>query len=161
MMNSEIETGISVAKPPTPIVRDADKLFRRGVDALERNRFDEAAGLLRQAAELAPQSSATHLALGIALTRLTEIPAAFDALETAIKLDPNGFFPHFRMGELYMRVGVPTKGNEELQIAMDVSTTPEQRALVRELVKLDAKRAQRRVWRPDFSKLIGRRRKDS
>ena len=160
-MNSEIELGISVAKPPTPIVRDADKLFRRGVDALERNRFDEAAGLLRQAAELAPQSSPIHLALGIALTRLTEIPAAFDALETAINLDPTGFFPHFRMGELYMRVGVPTKGNEELQIAMDVSTTPEQRALVRELLKLDAKRAQRRVWRPDFSKLIGRKRKDS
>jgi Bacterial regulatory proteins, luxR family len=50
MMNGGIELGDLVARQPTPIVRDADKLFRRGVDALERNRFDEAGGLLRQAA---------------------------------------------------------------------------------------------------------------
>lgn len=159
-MNGGIELGEVVAKPPTPIVRDADKLFRRGVDALERNRFDEAAGLLRQAAELAPQWSAVHLALGIALTRMTEIPAAFAALETAIELDPTGFFPHFRLAELYMRVGVPTKAKEELQLAMDLSSAPEQRAMVRELLALDAKRAPKRAWRPDFSRIIGRKAKD-
>jgi tetratricopeptide (TPR) repeat protein len=161
MMNGGIELGDVVARQPTPIVRDADKLFRRGVDALERNRFDEAAGLLRQAAELAPQSSAVHLALGIALTRLTEIPAAFAALETAIALDPKGFFPHFRMGELYLRVGVPTRGKEELQLAMDLSAAPEQRSMVRELLAFDAKRAPKRAWRPDFSRIIGRKPKHS
>lgn len=160
-MNGGIELGDVVVRQPTPIVRDADKLFIRGVDALERNRFEEAAGLLRQAAELAPQSSAVHLALGIALTRIIEIPAAFAALETAIALDPKGFFPHFRRGELYLRVGVPTKGKEELQLAMDLSAAPEQRAMVRELLALDAKRAPKRAWRPDFSRIIGRKPKHS
>ena len=158
MMDGGISMGDIVAsKQPTPIVRDADKLFVRGVDALERNRFEEAAGLLRQAAALAPESSAVHLALGIVLTRLLEIPAAFAALETAIELDPKGFFSHFRMGELYMRVGVPTKGREELQLAMDLSTTPEQRRMVRELLAADTKRAPRRMWRPDFSRLTGKK----
>ncbi len=55
---------------PTPIVRDAEALFRRGIEALERDRFEEANVLLKQAAQLTPQSSDVFLALGIAQTRL-------------------------------------------------------------------------------------------
>jgi Tfp pilus assembly protein PilF len=144
-------------KRPTPIVRDAQVLLARGIDALERGHLEEAAGLLRQTVELDPQSFHGFLGLGIALTRLYEIPQAQKALETALALEPNNFYAHLRMAELHLRVGVPTRAREELQQAMDLSDTPEQRKIVRELQAIDAKRATRRAWRPDFSFLRKRK----
>src|SRR5260370_22351204 len=90
-------------KRPTPIVRDAHALLLRGIDALERNHIDEAVGLLRQSVELDGESFHGQLALGIALTRALEIPAAEEALETAIRIEPKNFYAHLRMSELFQR----------------------------------------------------------
>src|SRR5260370_16288566 len=98
------DEGLAVDKKPTPIIRDAEQLFRRGIDALEHDRFEEAAGLLKQAVDLAPESPMASLALGIALVRLLRIPEAPAALENAIALDPQGFYPHFPIPDLHMRV---------------------------------------------------------
>ena len=84
-------------KRPTPIVRDAHTLLLRGIDALERDHVDNAVGLLQQSVELDPDSSFGWLALGIALTKALEIPAAETALQHAIRLEPRNFwraFPH-------------------------------------------------------------------
>lgn len=143
---------------PTPIVRDAQTLLRRGIEALERDHFEEANVLFKQAAELSPQSPDVFLALGIAQTRLLLIPEAVTALETAIGLAPANFYPHFRLGELYMRVGVPTKAKEELDRAMELSENTEQRRMVREMMAIDARRAAKRAWRPDFGRLVRKRR---
>jgi Flp pilus assembly protein TadD len=148
-----------VDRKPTPIIRDAEQLLRRGIDALEHDRFEDAAGLLRQASDLAPESSMASLALGIALVRLLRIPEATAALKNAIALDPQGFYPRFRMAELYMRVGLVAQAEEELTHAMDLSTSDYERKLVRELSALDRKRAPRRIWRPDFAGLLRRKRK--
>src|SRR5215470_15870150 len=110
---------------PTPIVRDAHGLLVRGIEALERDRIDEAVGLLRQAVELDARSFLGHLALGIALTKALEIPAAQQALETAISLEPENFYAHLRYAELYQRIGVPTRVKEELRAALDFARTPE------------------------------------
>lgn len=144
-------------KKPTPIIRDADHLFRRGIDALEHDRFEEAAGLLQQAVDLTPESPMASLGLGIALCRLLRIPEATAALENAIALDPQAFYPHFRMAELYLRVGLVAQAEEELTRAMDLSTSDYERRLVRELRAIDRKRAPRRVWRPDFAGFFGRK----
>jgi tetratricopeptide (TPR) repeat protein len=146
-------------RKPTPIIRDAEQLLRRGIDALKHDRFEDAAGLLRQASDLAPESSMASLPLGIALVRLLRIPEATEALENAIALDPQGFYPRFRMAELYMRVGLVAQAEEELTHAMDLSTSDYERKLVRELGALDRKRAPRRIWRPDFAGLLRRKRK--
>ena len=142
-------------KKPTPIIRDADHLFRRGIDALEHDRFEEAAGLLQQAVGQDSQLPMAWLGLGIALGRLLRIPEATAALENAIALDPEAFYPHFRMAELHMRVGLVAQAEEELTRAMDLSTNDYERRLVRELRAIDRKRAPRRIWRPDFSGLFG------
>lgn len=152
-MELEAAYGGEVAKRPTPIIRDVDTLLRNGIDLIERNRFEQAASLLSQAAGLQPDSTMIHLALGIALGRLLRIPEATAALERAAELDPGGFYPRYRLGELYLRIGVPIRAREELQRAMDLSTDSEQRKLVRELLALDAKREAKRAWRPDFSRL--------
>src|SRR5258708_23073467 len=80
-------------RKPTPIIRDAEQLLRRGIEALEHDRFEEAAGLLQQAVDLAPESPMASLALGIALGRLLRIPQATAALENAIALHPRAFHP--------------------------------------------------------------------
>ena len=151
------DEGLATDKKPTPIIRDAEQLLRRGIDALEHDRFEEAAGLLKQAVDLAPESPMASLALGIALVRLLRIPEATAALENAIALDPQGFYPRFRMAELYMRVGLVAQAEEELTRAMDLSTSDYERRLVRELRALDRKRAPRRVWRPDFAGFFSRK----
>jgi tetratricopeptide (TPR) repeat protein len=143
-------------KRPTPIVRDAHALLVRGIDALERNHIDEAVGLLRQTVELDTQSFYGYLGLGIALTKALQIPAAEQALETAIHLEPQNFYAHLRMAELFQRVGVPTKAKEELRIALDLAQTPEQKKMARDLITAEERRDLRRAWRPDFSKLLRR-----
>src|SRR5713101_9455963 len=104
------------AKRPTPIVRDAHALLVRGIDALERNHVDQAVGLLRQSVQLDAGSFYGYLALGIALTKLLEIPEAQEALERAISLEPKNFYAHFRMAELFQRVGVPTLAKAEFEL---------------------------------------------
>jgi tetratricopeptide (TPR) repeat protein len=151
-MDSEFVGDGTMAKRPTPIIRDFDGLLRSGVELLERNRFEQARAVLTQAVELQPNSALAQLALGIALGRLLQIPEALAALERAVQLDATGFYPRFRLGELYMRIGVPSRAREELQHALDLSTNAEQRKLVRELLAVDGKREKSRVWRPDFSR---------
>jgi tetratricopeptide (TPR) repeat protein len=145
-----------VAKRPTPIIRDVDALLRNGLDLIERNRFEQAASLLRQAAGLQPDTAMVQLALGIALGRLLRIPEATAALERAAELDPTGFYPRFRLGELYLRIGLPTRAQEELQRAMDLSTDTEQRQMVRNLLAADARRDAKRAWRPNFLRRRGK-----
>jgi tetratricopeptide (TPR) repeat protein len=151
------DEGLMADRRPTPIIRNAEELLRRGIEALERDRFEEAAGLLRQAADMAQESPLSWLALGVALTRLLRVPEATAALEKAIALDPKGFYPHFRMAELYMRIGLVAQADEELTLAMDLSTSEFERRLVRELRAVDRKRAPRRIWRPDFVRLLKRK----
>ena len=114
-------------------------------------------GVLRQAAELAPDSHDVQLVLGIALMRSIDLSGAIAAFETAIELQPRSFFAHFRMGEAYMRVGIPSRAKEYLGEALQMSTTREQRDMVRKLLSLEHARAPRRAWRPDFTKLVRRR----
>jgi Tfp pilus assembly protein PilF len=138
-------------KRPTPIVRDAHTLLVRGIDALERKHVEEAIGLLRQSVELDPASFYGHLALGIALTKGLEIPAAEAAFETAINLDRKSFWAHFRLAELYQRVGVPTKAKEEFQVALDLAQTSEEKKIARDRLEVEQKRDPLRAWRPDFA----------
>lgn len=160
MINSQTagESHFMADKRPTPIDRDAHSLLVRGIDALERNHLDEAAGLLRQSVELAPESFYSYLALGITLTKALEIPAAEEALENALRLEPQNFYAHLRMAELFQRVGVPTRAKQELQTALDLAQTTEQKKIARDLLAAEQRRDPRRAWRPDFSKLLGRSR---
>jgi tetratricopeptide (TPR) repeat protein len=145
-------------KRPTPIVRDAQALLVRGIDALERDRVEEAVGLLSQSVELDAESFYGHLGLGIALTKALDIPAAERALETAIRIQPTNFYAHLRMAQLFQRVGVPTRVKEELRSALDFAQTTEEKKIARDLLTAEERRDPRRAWRPDFVGLLRRAR---
>ncbi len=81
-------------------------------------------------------------------------------METAIRLEPQNFYAHLRMAELFQRVGVPTKAKEELQIALDLAETAEQKKTARDLLTSEERRDARRAWRPDFSKVLRRPRRE-
>jgi tetratricopeptide (TPR) repeat protein len=163
-METIIQSGVADSfvsmdgKRPTPIIRDAHALLVRGIDALERRHIDEAIALLRQTVQLDQQSFYGHLALGIALTQALLIPAAEQALETAVRLEPKNFYAHLRMAQLFQRVGVPTRVKEELQVALDLAQTAEEKKIARDLLTSEERRDPRRAWRPDFSKLLPRSR---
>jgi Tfp pilus assembly protein PilF len=163
MLQDNVTESVSAmaGKRPTPIVRDAQTLLVRGIDALERNHVDEAVGLLRQTVELDGHSFYGHLALGIALTKALEVPEAERALETAIRLEPGNFYAHLRMAELFQRVGVPTRMKEELQIALDLADTAEQKKIARDLLISEQRLNPRRAWRPDFTKVLRGRTRES
>ena len=146
----------SDAKTPIPILRNAQMLLERGVEALERDRIEEAIGYLRQTVALDPRSFLGHLGLGIALTKALEIPEAQQALETALRLEPENFYAHLRSAELYQRIGVPTKAREELRAALDFARTTEEKKIARDLLGAERSREPRRAWRPDFSRLLGK-----
>ena len=165
-METALQSGVTGSsasmdgKRPTPIVRDAHALLARGIDALERNHIDEAVGLLRQTVQIDADSFMGHLALGIALTKALDIPAAERALETAISLEPRNFYAHLRMAELYQRVGVPKKAKEELQTALDLAGTSAEKKIARDLLAAEEHRAPRLAWRPDFAGLLRRKRRE-
>jgi Tfp pilus assembly protein PilF len=164
-MDLAVESGGAVyaqtmdGKRPTPIVRDAHALLVRGIEALERNHIEEAVGLLRQSVALDDGSFHAQLALGIALTKALEIPEAEQALEAAIALEPRNFWAHIRMAELFQRVGVPTRSQEELQLALDLAPTSQERKIARDLLDADKRQNVGRAWRPDFMRLLRGKRK--
>ncbi|MGA7869768.1 MAG: hypothetical protein WCA22_02615 [Candidatus Binatus sp.] len=126
---------------------------------MERNHIEEAIALLRQAVQLDAESFHSQLALGIALTKGLEIPAAEAALEAAISLEPRSFWAHFRMGELFQRVGVPGKAKEEFQTALDLAQTSEEKKIARDRLESEQKRDPVRAWRPDFAGLLRRKKR--
>jgi hypothetical protein len=69
-------------------------------------------------------------------------------------LEPTNFYAHLRMAELFQRVGVPTRMREELQLALDLAETAEQKKIARDLLLSEERRNPRRAWRPDFSRLL-------
>ena len=159
LMQSAIsqDDGPVAEKKPTPIIRDAEHLLRRGIEALNMIASRKPPACCDRQRTRRRNPLMASLALGIALGRLFRIPEATAALENAIALDPEAFYPHFRMAELCLRVGLVAQADEELTRAMDLSTNDFERRLVRELRAIDRKRAPQRVWRPDFTRLLNRK----
>jgi uncharacterized protein (TIGR02466 family) len=69
------------------------------------NRLEDAINCYQKALELNPQSSDSHLNLGIALTEKGEIPEAIKAFETALSANPYHPRAHITLGDLLQSQG--------------------------------------------------------
>src|SRR5271169_2846556 len=76
-------------------LRPAINHYNRGVKLIEANRFDEAIGAFRRAADLDPNFSDTFGFLGMALAEAGRLDEAIEAFDRAVQLDEGISVIHF------------------------------------------------------------------
>jgi tetratricopeptide (TPR) repeat protein len=88
--------GISPKNPAIQIrgEPEARALLRRGTDLAKQGNLEEAARLLRRAAELDPALVAAHFNLAVVLARLGRTDAAIESMHEVLRLQPKDFDAH-------------------------------------------------------------------
>lgn len=80
---------------------EAETLNQRGIEAYERERFDEAIGLFRRAVALTPDNATFHCNLAVALWEKGLDEEAFAEYQQTLALDPANARALVEMGSLY------------------------------------------------------------
>lgn len=113
--------------------------FRRGMEALEHNKFDEAARLLGEAATLEPREARYRAQYGRALTFLRHSRRIAEAeLQAAVAMEPNNSAFRVMLAELYQQVGLRRRA--ETEAARALSDDPNNQAARALLSNLKNKR---------------------
>lgn len=93
--------------------------FRRGMEALAQNQFDEAARLLGEAATLEPREACYRAHYGRALTfRANSRRIAESELQAALAIEPKNSSFRVMLAELYQRVGLRRRAETEAARAL-------------------------------------------
>ncbi len=99
---------VAARREAVEVLDEAEKLFgRHAALRYERRRHAEAAGLppVSTAADPEPRSAGEHFALGRSLWKAGDLTGAARALEQAVALQPDGFWPNFYRGACDYRAG--------------------------------------------------------
>jgi RNA polymerase subunit RPABC4/transcription elongation factor Spt4 len=86
---------------PSGSSKEAEALNQRGIAAYERERFDEAMKLFRQALALEPGNAAFHCNLAVACGESGQDDEAFAEYQRALSLDPANVTALVNLGYLY------------------------------------------------------------
>ena len=86
-----------------------------GALLLEKNRPAESVPYLLKAAQIAAHDSRAHRELGKAYLALNKLEPAQDALEAAVRLDPQNGPTHFLLAQVYRKQGLSDKARIETQ----------------------------------------------
>ena len=104
-----------------PEATRAEESFRRGMDLLQRNMFDEAVRFLAEAAMLSPREARYRAHYGHALIRQpTTRRMAETELQAALALEPDNTAYRVMLAELYKQLGLQRRAEGELQRALAV-----------------------------------------
>jgi len=87
----------------------AESANRRGLDELNKQDYQTAAGLFEKAVELQPDYASAHFNLGTTYFYLHRTGQSLDALRTAAKLDPSSASIHNQLGAVYLESGDNTR----------------------------------------------------
>lgn len=90
-----------------PAAEDLRAVVAAAVEALKRNRPDEAIALIEPVLPEHPQSAALHRTLGMARFRQTDYAGALTALEKSVELDKTHALSYFLMGCTLQKLGQP------------------------------------------------------
>jgi tetratricopeptide (TPR) repeat protein len=106
---------------------DADTHLRAGLAALRREEFDRAVTFLEAAADAHPGDPRPPAYLSGAYLAVGRPYEAEAAVERALAIDPHGFEPHLKAGELAMRFGDIARAEREFLAALRAAPvgTPE------------------------------------
>jgi len=84
---------------------------------LEKEARSELVTQLRECIAVHPQVSEIRVLLGMALCVNFEVQAAIEELNEGVRLAPNSYIAHLKMGELWMRLRVCDKAEEHTRQA--------------------------------------------
>jgi hypothetical protein len=123
-MTAPTDTGaLAPSVVPSPLVPVPEKarglLVRMFADPylLEQGDRAELLGQLRASVSAHPEVAELRVLLGMALCVNLEVHEAIEELREGVRLAPDSFIAHFKMGELWMRLRVCRKAEEHTRRA--------------------------------------------
>jgi cytochrome c-type biogenesis protein CcmH/NrfG len=94
----------------------AETSFQHGMDAFNRNRFDEAIRFLAEAARLSPREARYRAHYGHALIRQSNTRRIAETeLQAALALEPDNASYRVMLAELYKQLGLQRRAEGELE----------------------------------------------
>ncbi len=110
--------GTKQPAPPTDLSR-AEVSFQHGLDALKRNRHDEAIRFLAEAAMLSPREARYRAHYGHALIHQPRRQRVAESeLQAALSLEPENTSYRVMLAELYKHLGLQRRAEGELERAL-------------------------------------------
>jgi len=111
--------------PADPLMVELDELLEspqayesRGIRALDRKSFSEAATLFRKGLEIAPGTAALQHRLGTALYMMGEVASARGHFEEAVRVSPDYHLAQYSLGVLLQADGRHTEAIERFTAAL-------------------------------------------
>jgi tetratricopeptide (TPR) repeat protein len=135
--------------PSSSLPAEVTLSFQEGLGLLNCGEAAEAARCFEQALERAPQFADGHVALGIAYAVQAKVYPSLDHLELAAKLEPENFYAHFKLGQLFFKLRIPQRGYEAMSRSLDCASSLAERRLVAQMLREEKQRektAYRRPW---------------
>ncbi len=151
------ETTVAIATRSTTLPVEVTRQFSQGLELMDQGEPAAAATCFEQIVESFPEYADAHVALGIADAVCGRVYPALDHLEEAGHLEPDNFFAHFKLGQLYFKLHVPQKGYESMRKALDCATSLQERKLVGQLIHEQKKREEKGLARPTWNRPFSRK----
>ena len=92
-------------------------LYRRGIELLEEEDFEQAAGPLEEAARRAPEKASVREALGRAYFRSGRFAAAAVEFKAVVERHQVNDYAHFCLGRAFQMTGHRTEARRHLKLA--------------------------------------------
>ena len=118
-------------KKTMPGKREAERLYKTGMEALDKGRLPEARGFLEGAVREDPFSPRAHFALARALSAQGDVYRAISSYERAVELRPNLFPALKNLASLYVEKGFRRKAAETLERALQAAPDAATRETIR------------------------------
>ena len=141
-----------VRVPADGLPSEARALFKEGVERLDSGEPREAIARFEKAVACAPGFSNGYVGLGIAYAMDSQIYPAMDSFLKASEADPESFYAHFKLAQLFFKLRVPKKGYEEASRALRSARALEERRLVGQILKEERAREAGGLRRPTWEK---------
>ncbi len=146
-----------VAFPRPMVPAETKAAFSQGLERINEGDASGAAACFEQIVERNPEYADARVGLGIAYAIQGRVYPALDHLQEATSLEPENFFAHFKLGQLYFKLHVSKKGYEEMRKALDCATCVEERKLVGQLIHQEKQHEKKRLNRPTWDRPFPRR----
>src|SRR5262249_23715309 len=107
---------------------------------------------LEAACELEPASAGLRTCLGMAYAMNYQAYKSMDALEEAVRLEPNHFFAQYKYAELHYRLRALIKAERETLRALELAETPWEYSLASRQLQTIRELMRSGTQKPEFTK---------